>query len=213
MKISRPTNDTITSMTAVRGSRTQPSSSHTSPNWNQRKLKTCRDTSPFPECCKAFAKATQDKIRATPIEPIASEAANLRCRCFAKEETPAANSGKAGMSQRYRTIQFNLRKGPSIEANPEGIAASSPGLRGTSYPGKLRKRSLQPQRGCVYVVTRRHNPVWVADLRREDPRVARASQPWALFRNPFGILPKRTHVFSSVTLSSNLSGPHWPFCN
>src|SRR6266481_942097 len=106
MKISRPTNDTITSMTAVRGSRTQPSSSHTSPNWNQRKLKTCRDTSPFPECCQAFAKARQDKIRATPIEPIASEAANLRCRCFAKEETPAANSGKAGMSQRYRIIQF-----------------------------------------------------------------------------------------------------------
>src|SRR6266566_6107522 len=106
MKMSRPTNDTITSITAVSGSSTQPSSSQVSPNWNQWKLKIWRDTSPFPECCKAFAKATQDKIRAMPIEPIASEAANLRCRCFAKAETPAANSGKTGISQRYRIIQF-----------------------------------------------------------------------------------------------------------
>src|SRR6266404_266931 len=105
MKISSPTNDTITSMTAVRGSSTQPNSSQASPNWNQRKLK-WRGASPLPECFNAFAKATQDKIRATPIEPIASEAANLRCRCFAREETPAANSGKTGISQRYRIIQF-----------------------------------------------------------------------------------------------------------
>ena len=31
--------------------------------------------------------------------------------------------------------------------NPNGIAASSPGLRGTSYPGN-RCHRLQPQRGC-----------------------------------------------------------------
>src|SRR5438445_939320 len=196
MKMSSPTNDTITSMTAVSGSSTQPSSSQASPNWNQRKLKIWRDASPFPECCKAFAKATQDKIRAIPIEPMASEAANLRCRCFAKEERPAANSGKTGISQRYWTIQFNLPGRPSTEANPEGIVSSSPGLRGTSYPGKLGKPGFQPQGGCAHVAPRGHNPVGVAGLRREVPRVARPSQPWALLRNPFGILHERTYVFS-----------------
>src|SRR5439155_25711741 len=110
----------------------QPSSSQASPNWNQWKLRKRRAASAFPECCRAFAKATQDKIKATPIEPIASEAANLRCRCFAKEETPAANSGKTGISQRYRIIQFNLGRRPSIAA--ERIASSRPRLRGTSYP-------------------------------------------------------------------------------
>ena len=46
MKMSRPTNDTITSMTAASGSSTQPSRSAVpltcgSPNWNQKKLTTC----------------------------------------------------------------------------------------------------------------------------------------------------------------------------
>ena len=33
-------------------------------------------------------------------------------------------------------------------ANPNGIGASSPGLRGTSYPGSGQGRHRQPQRGC-----------------------------------------------------------------
>ena len=32
-----------------------------------------------------------------------------------------------------------------------------------------------------------HNPVGVGSPRRDAPRVARSSQPWALLRNPFGI--------------------------
>ena len=34
-----------------------------------------------------------------------------------------------------------------------------------------------------------HNPVGVGKLSRRLPRVARASQPWALCRNPVGIRP------------------------
>jgi len=33
--------------------------------------------------------------------------------------------------------------------NPKGIVPSSPGLRGTSYPGKASFKNPQPQRGCV----------------------------------------------------------------
>ena len=50
--------------------------------------------------------------------------------------------------------------------NPNGIVSSSPGLRGTSYPGR-------PRWGCTS---------WVM-----FPKVACSSQPWALGRNPFGI--------------------------
>src|SRR5713101_4007103 len=33
--------------------------------------------------------------------------------------------------------------------NPKGIAAISPGLRGTSYPGNTTVGNHQPQRGCI----------------------------------------------------------------
>ena len=46
--------------------------------------------------------------------------------------------------------------------SPNGAAASSPGLRGTSYPGNLRQNHHQPQRGCViFRSTIGHNPVGV----------------------------------------------------
>src|SRR5258708_1989126 len=52
-------------------------------------------------------------------------------------------------------------------ANPNGIPASSPGLRGTSYPGSASNRSHQPQWGCggshlPFVPQVRLNPVGVA---------------------------------------------------
>jgi hypothetical protein len=36
-----------------------------------------------------------------------------------------------------------------VVPNPNGIPSFSPGLRGTSYPGKIRGISLLPQRGCI----------------------------------------------------------------
>jgi len=35
--------------------------------------------------------------------------------------------------------------------NPKGIVPSSPGLRGTSYPGSASEKPHQPQRGCAAV--------------------------------------------------------------
>src|SRR5436190_17735189 len=93
-------------MTAVSGSRTQPSFSHESPNWNQRKLNTCREIPSWPEWCSALAKAMQDNTSAQSIEPMASEAANFRWRCGATALKPPASRGKAGISQRFGTIQF-----------------------------------------------------------------------------------------------------------
>ena len=71
-------------------------------------------------------------------------------------------------------------------SNPKGIVSSSPGLRGTSYPGSDAPRiptptglhqvwvaEPQPRRGCLPSAT--------------FPRVARTSQPWASSLNPFGI--------------------------
>ena len=101
MKISRPTRETITNITAASGSRTQPNFSQRSPNWNQGKLNTCRAASPDrPERSSALTKATQEFTSASDMEPIAREAANFRWRCLAKALNAAAIAGSAGMSQR-----------------------------------------------------------------------------------------------------------------
>ena len=78
-------------------------------------------------------------------------------------------------------------------SNPKGIASSSPRLRGTSHPGKssrtiptlkgLRRRLAAPEEGIRAATSFRVDPRCDS-----QPRVARSSQPWALCRNPFGIL-------------------------
>ena len=71
--------------------------------------------------------------------------------------------------------------------NPNGIVSSSPGLRGTSYPGLIARNYFQPQRGWVADDSSGPQPRWGCVHLRVFPKVARASQPWALSRNPFGI--------------------------
>src|SRR6266446_5455811 len=61
--------------------------------------------------------------------------------------------------------------------NPKGIASSSPGLRGTSYPGESGRTEFQPQRGCgsVIALSRAHvaaTPLGLFSPPR-CPRVAR----------------------------------------
>jgi hypothetical protein len=86
---------------------------------------------------------------------------------------------------------------PDVPGNPKGIASSSPGLRGTSYPGSSFRKQFQPQRGCGLPVFCRgasessRNPVGVVIFFGRFPRVARSSQPWASRRNPVGIQPVR----------------------
>jgi len=77
-----------------------------------------------------------------------------------------------------------------------------PGFRspaqGCSNPGYRVAMNTQPQWGCAIIGRDRgHNPDGVKENRSCGPRVARASQPWALFRNPLGIeqktIPTRFH--------------------
>ncbi len=77
-------------------------------------------------------------------------------------------------------------------SNPNGIMSSSPGLRGTRYPGCWWGGNRQPQRGCGLGRRReRAQPRWGWPSPPRFPRVARASQPWALSRNPFEIRDPR----------------------
>ena len=86
-------------------------------------------------------------------------------------------------------------------ANPKGIASLSPGLRGASYPGYVIASHLNPE-GVASSVTRAVvNPMaWrrkrvaqegeatltgLVVLSVLEPRVARASQPWAERSHPF----------------------------
>src|SRR2546427_145087 len=75
-------------------------------------------------------------------------------------------------------------------SNPEGIVSSSPGLRGTSYPGKSSRDmpTLKGLRRRFAVQNNETRPATLSGLSPRDdcqPRVARSSQPWALCRNPF----------------------------
>ena len=70
--------------------------------------------------------------------------------------------------------------------NPKGIVSSSPGLRGTSYPG-FQTRSFSTPTGLRQVSNAEPQPRWGCLSCATFPKVARSSQPWALSRNPFGI--------------------------
>ena len=69
-----------------------------------------------------------------------------------------------------------------------------PKVARNELPWVIVEQISQPQRGCGNsVFVRRagdvgHNPVGVVIFCGRFPRVARASQPWALGRNPVGIL-------------------------
>jgi hypothetical protein len=113
-------------------------------------------------------------------------------------------------SELVRTSRFAL----PLSQNPNGIPSHSPGLRASRYPGKRPHRMINPN-GVVYSSflptsnlclsldlffsmfcnnARRssgHNPVGVAMFIRSFPRVARCAQPWAMGRNPVGILKRQ----------------------
>ena len=93
----------------------------------------------------------------------------------------------------------------SLVHHPEGMKSLSPAtvLRGTSYPGTAMDCGGNPERVAAWIPVAAVNPAW---WQREgvgrggdatltgltvpsmlEPRVARASQPWAKGYNPFGI--------------------------
>ena len=76
--------------------------------------------------------------------------------------------------------------------NPNGIPSSSPGLRAARYPGSRFRDGHNPN-GVASCVPRPSaaTPLGLMGILHRVPRVARASQPWALRRNPVGILRDR----------------------
>jgi hypothetical protein len=88
--------------------------------------------------------------------------------------------------------------------HPERMRSLSPGLRGTSYPGCAMVWSVNPEGVVSPFPCRLVNPrAWRRErasraydatlsglmaLSMGEPRVARASQPWAEGCNPFGIV-------------------------
>jgi hypothetical protein len=109
---------------------------------------------------------------------------------------PAQSKGGARAANRRRARRFLKCGGKRLLltriSNPKGIVSSSPGLRGTSNPGNRSGGNRQPQRGCGLKAGRgQAQPRWGWQPPHRFPRVARASQPWALSRNPFGILQAR----------------------
>ena len=76
--------------------------------------------------------------------------------------------------------------------NPNGIPSQSPELARRAYSGNAAPRKSQPQRGCgPLVLPRAATPLGLRLFSPLFPRVARSSQPWALLRNPVGILRRR----------------------
>ena len=99
-------------------------------------------------------------------------------------------------------------KSSRFSANPEGIASLSPGLRGTSYPGLGSGVSFQPQRGCGPSPHADATPLGLRRSAGGHPRVARASQPWALSQNPFGIQAPGSRNLWVKTRTSVHGYPH-----
>jgi hypothetical protein len=97
---------------------------------------------------------------------------NLRGGCFADMRS-SGTSGTCGTE--------------CTAFNPKGIVTSSPGLRGTSYPGRRGPATANPDGVVAGTRPGGRNPIGVGVAWRGFPRVARASQPGALRRNPFGI--------------------------
>ena len=95
--------------------------------------------------------------------------------------------------------------GEGAPINPKGIETSSPRLRGRSDLGKRPNGNHNPN-GVVANVTRDGENCMVATALRlgmsggRGPRVARVSQPWALGRNPVGILEWRKGRHQAIAL-------------
>ena len=127
----------------------------------------------------------------------------------ASSPPPHDNAMLGKVKVRASTPIFRVRV-----SNPKGIPSLSPGLRGTSYPGKPKENTPQPQRGCIFVAgheRRRCNPFRVVGDCDRFPRVARSSQPWVEFSNPFRIVQRHQelHLTTTANVSDSVRGQNW----
>src|SRR5687768_4827655 len=74
-------------------------------------------------------------------------------RSFA-EKTTWVYTTESDCGVRTPDTRSSLHLQSQTTNNPNGIVSQSPGLRGTSYPGKTRRQTFQPQRGCVPLFAR-----------------------------------------------------------
>src|SRR4051812_18630 len=95
----------MTSMQAVKGSRTHPNCSDAVPNWSHSKFTTSRN-GPCGSGCKVAANAQHERRKENANDPIASVAARRRAGCLQTEITAAARSGSTGISHKFLTIQI-----------------------------------------------------------------------------------------------------------
>jgi hypothetical protein len=103
------------------------------------------------------------------------------------------------------------------EVNPKGIPSLSPGLRGTSYPGCDRSKESPTLKGLQHLTGTAAapqkpapccNPFRVEHGSGTQPRVARASQPWAGGYNPLGIEKRRADLWVMTKARERGFQPH-----
>src|SRR5579885_3051582 len=104
MKIRRPTNVTITAITADSGSSTQPRSTVPVPICTQAKFTVSRTENPCDQPLSTCPKATSASSKEIASDPMASDDDALRAGCFISAITPEANMGTAGISHRNCAI-------------------------------------------------------------------------------------------------------------
>src|SRR5437879_3896048 len=94
------------------------------------------------------------------------------------------------------TVFMKFDDGSILQEESQRDSGAKPRVARTELPWENHWNKSQPQRGCVRdthgaACRLAATPLGLIDHLGLLPRVARASQPWASRRNPFGILPAR----------------------
>ena len=131
-----------------------------------------RGKHPFPHLENSPAR-NRARPRTGRINPPAAETA--------RQEMPNLHGRARVLSYHYPQVWAAFRPIPT------GLRPPAQGCEPASYPGCSRPGRFNPNGVAAFRPTHGHNPVGVGRMRAGFPRVARASQPWALGRNPVGI--------------------------
>ena len=114
---------------------------------------------------------------------------------FVAQEWPAVFGGEDQMNVNGGKGLWHVRRMASCVGvfQSQRDCGLQPRVARNELPWVVVQQTLQPQPGCGHFVTGDgrgacQNPVGVVIFIGHFPRVARASQPWALGRNPVGIL-------------------------
>ena len=90
---------------------------------------------------------------------------------------------------RARPAMRSLKRAEARVPIPTGLRPKAQGCEARAILGVLSQHFFQPQRGCgMASCADGHNPFRVVKFLGRFPRVARASQPWAGSRYPFGVI-------------------------